>query len=318
MDAIRLLLVRHARRTTTEALLPGAFLRRLGIALAIALAVGGSLLLMRRLSGAFERPLSEAAIISLAVTLALWALAARLLLRVEPGGAVEVAWIDWLPTVSLALVGAAISMSGASVAALVLFWSLVAAEEFLAKLLHDAPARRSLVPALKVFTLSWKPAVAVQKASARRRRTASRSTLRLAAPIVGRREATISIPVEKAGHEARPTPLVDEVAEAVLPPGVWHQFRRMACDGVDVVSGALRVAIVPGERMAIAHLVFCPSFGAEPEIEAEPVEGPDCRIRPTHVYSYGARLEVRLSSTTDEAAEVVLAYEARAAAVNRA
>jgi hypothetical protein len=54
-------------------------------------------------------------------------------------------------------------------------------------------------------------------------------------------------------------------------------------------------------------------MAAVPHLELEAVDGCECAVRATHVYRYGARIEVKLEQASDEATECLVAFEARAA-----
>jgi hypothetical protein len=90
-----------------------------------------------------------------------------------------------------------------------------------------------------------------------------------------------------------------------------HQTRERTSDGKELVHGTLRAGFVAGQRTAIEHLVFCPMLAAVPRISVTAVDEADCTVRPTHVYRYGSRLEIRMSEPCDEPLEVLVRYEAR-------
>jgi hypothetical protein len=52
-------------------------------------------------------------------------------------------------------------------------------------------------------------------------------------------------------------------------------------------------------------------LAAVPRMSATVVDEADCTVRATHVYRYGARLEIRLTEPCDEPVEVLIRYEAR-------
>ena len=61
-----------------------------------------------------------------------------------------------------------------------------------------------------------------------------------------------------------------------------------------------------GQRSGSLHVAFCPSFEQEPQVEAEPVCGPDCRIKAAQVLPYGARLDVKLDEPAAQDASVLV------------
>ncbi len=100
-------------------------------------------------------------------------------------------------------------------------------------------------------------------------------------------------------------------AELAADPSVWQQLtRRTSADGADQITGSLQSTFDAEERTSICHLVFCPAFARVPTLEIEPSAGPDCRIKATHVYPYGARIEIKLSELHTESTTVRFDYMA--------
>jgi hypothetical protein len=79
--------------------------------------------------------------------------------------------------------------------------------------------------------------------------------------------------------------------------------------GREAIHGTLRVHFEVGQRTAIEHLVFCPMLATVPTLTAEPPYEPGCAVRATHVYRYGARLEIKLREPCDEACDVLVRYK---------
>jgi len=98
----------------------------------------------------------------------------------------------------------------------------------------------------------------------------------------------------------------DRVATQAEPDdSVWQQLtRRTSPDGADELTGSMQVAFEAQQRTTICHLVFCPAFAQVPAIEIEPSAGPDCRVTATHVYAYGARIELKLVDVPAESTSV--------------
>ena len=93
---------------------------------------------------------------------------------------------------------------------------------------------------------------------------------------------------------------------------VWqHYTRQRATNGQELVHGVLRASYVAGQRIAIEHLSFCPMLATVPQLTVVVLDESDCTVRATHVYRYGARLEIRLREPCDEPAELLVRYEAR-------
>ncbi len=93
-----------------------------------------------------------------------------------------------------------------------------------------------------------------------------------------------------------------------------HWMNRSVADGYETIEGGLRVEIEAGSRQAAVHLSFVPPFALTPELESEPLDGSDVRMRVTAVYPYGARFEVIRSGDLSEPASIELGYAAFAAA----
>ena len=124
-------------------------------------------------------------------------------------------------------------------------------------------------------------------------------------------------PVSAAAHiQEQPvgvpqTPLLDEEPE--IPAGVSQQITRSHDDDGERVYGLLRCEIAPGERLRSLHVAFCPAFPAKPQLNAFQVDGPAATIKPAQVETFGARLELRLSSRAVERQAVVIEFEAHVA-----
>jgi hypothetical protein len=77
---------------------------------------------------------------------------------------------------------------------------------------------------------------------------------------------------------------------------VDQQFARgQTEDGRDICQGTVRSRFAAGQRTEIVHVAFCPPFQTTPQLEIEPLEGPDVEVKPTQTLPYGARMELRLS-----------------------
>ncbi len=105
-------------------------------------------------------------------------------------------------------------------------------------------------------------------------------------------------------------------AETAIPrEDVTQQLTRTrAADGVEELSGWLRLCFASGQRTGSIHVAFCPPFATAPELEVEQLDGPEARIKPVQLLSYGARLDLKLAATADEASSVLLQFSARAPA----
>jgi hypothetical protein len=76
------------------------------------------------------------------------------------------------------------------------------------------------------------------------------------------------------------------------------------------IEGWLRVPIEAGQRTLIAHVAFCPAFHRVPQVEVEPVDGPDCTIRATTIFPWGVRFEIKLDEPSDVASDATMEFVA--------
>jgi hypothetical protein len=96
------------------------------------------------------------------------------------------------------------------------------------------------------------------------------------------------------------------------PEGVSQQLTRLSSeDGVDELAGWLRATFSSGQRTDNIHVAFCPPFAATPELEVEPIDGPDARVKIAQLLPYGVRLDLKLSAPAKESISVVLQFSAR-------
>jgi mutator protein MutT len=167
-------------------------------------------------------------------------------------------------------------MPGTEAVALIVFWGILAAEEF------------------------WAWQVIPQLTSG---------------ATAGSSGATAGLPSSAQTTVAQPnldarTPDFDERPG----PGVVQQLTRSRTpDGSETISGWLRIPLLAGQRTATVHLAFCPPFQCVPELETEQQDGPDATIRVGQVLPYGARLEFKLADVAEAPAEVLVEYSAVAA-----
>jgi hypothetical protein len=99
---------------------------------------------------------------------------------------------------------------------------------------------------------------------------------------------------------------------AVLSDDITQQLTRsQTADGAEELSGWLRLSFAAGQRTGSVHVAFCPPFAAAPELEVEQIDGPEARIKPAQLLSYGARLDLKLAAASDEPTSVLLQFSAR-------
>lgn len=87
------------------------------------------------------------------------------------------------------------------------------------------------------------------------------------------------------------------------------QRRRTTMSG-DLVEGVVRLALEPGQRVAVGHVAFCPPFAAAPRIAARLVGLASARLKVSQSLPQGARFECRLSSPAGRRGSVTIAYRA--------
>jgi hypothetical protein len=85
---------------------------------------------------------------------------------------------------------------------------------------------------------------------------------------------------------------------------------RTTAEGGQELSGWLRMPLRLGQRNGSLHVAFCPSFARLPEVQAEAVAGPNCRIKAAQVLPNGVRLDVKLTGAAGEGESVLIWFHA--------
>ncbi|MBW3596937.1 MAG: hypothetical protein KY475_06635 [Planctomycetes bacterium] len=117
------------------------------------------------------------------------------------------------------------------------------------------------------------------------------------------------------GRKTTPTPSGLDADETDFPPGQLQQLTRYRDeDGAEVIHGRLRGEFSSNQRVQHLHVAFCPPLERPPELSVEQMDGPDAAIAVGQVESYGARIDVRLTSPAREDESVVVEFYARATA----
>ena len=106
---------------------------------------------------------------------------------------------------------------------------------------------------------------------------------------------------DSIGELEPPEPAADVLQQLTL---------RATTEGGAELSGWLRIRLAAGQRTGSLHVAFCPSFGQVPEVQAEPVSGPDCRIKAAQVLPYGARLDIKLDAPAGQCENVLVWFRA--------
>ncbi|MGI8982667.1 MAG: hypothetical protein ACR2FY_25825 [Pirellulaceae bacterium] len=100
-----------------------------------------------------------------------------------------------------------------------------------------------------------------------------------------------------------------EAGDGSLPNDVFQQITRFREGEQERVTVMLRISFSPRQRIAVAHVAFCPPLSGMPELVAEVTDGPSATVAITNPQPFGARLEVRLEEAADEACVVVVEVE---------
>ena len=260
-------------------------IRPLGTSL---LLIVGSWLLMRRLAGAFERPLQPAGLIATALLLGAWSGLARWAWHAgRRAGETRLSWPDQvfgiLTMVGVVVFGAAVSLPGSSASALGTFWSVLLATE-------------------TVWFLSFRPLRESGDPLWNETRLAEATT---AADSITGASAMATLPIEfpLLGSSAE-----NETGELLALDESQRITRARDARGSEVVSGFVRCSFGPHQRQRDIHLAFCPPLKRLPHFSVEQVEGPPARIRASLIETFGVGLEVKLASLNSEPTSVQLQF----------
>jgi hypothetical protein len=258
-------------------LLPRAeFCRVLAWAVTSLFAVVAVVLLARRLTDALAQPLPTFGLVASGIVVVASAISIRMLDRQ--------AATKWLLSVVLLLFAFSITLPGSSWLGLTVLWLAVVGEEIWTwQPRHERPPNH--------INVAWRHAVD----------SPDLPQLQQAAP-------TLSLS------------LVDETADAVEPstnksePADWTNSKftqqlNYSRDGEGLsIEGWARAEFTAGQRTATLHTAFCPAFSRAPQVDSEPLDGPDCEIHPTLTLPWGVRWEVKLNRAAKEPTSVVLGF----------
>jgi len=257
---------------------PAAELRRWAAGTLVGLLWCAALLIgWRRLAGTISIPLQPALLLAVGALVAVAAAGVRLARRclpAQPEFSRPDRLIPLLASAAVLGLGAALSLPGTDPWGLAAFWAMLVGEE----------------------SWAWRPATRRSPPSGREARPLWR---RVGVPGGHWRDASATQP---------PTVLTD----GVPADDVFQQLTRsQAPDGSEQLCGWLRAPFAEGQRTATVHLAFCPQFARTPELTVEQQGGPEIlRINQT-VFSFGARLDLKLSAAAEGPLDVVLRFSAR-------
>jgi hypothetical protein len=238
-----------------------------------ALSICGVWLMVRRLTGSFAAPLDGGPLVAVGALAVTWAAAARLLWR-YPARVANRAWRDRV-------------IEWAPTVALVLI------------------ATAAVMPgtSLPGAVLLWTMIVVEE----------------IGAALIARRKESRRVsavaPESRFWGGSKPSNNANQAVELddALPASELRQqqTRKRTADGNEAIDGTLQVVFANGQRIVIEHIAFCPMLARVPTVSAIILDELEGSVRATHVYRYGARLEVKLRVPCDEAVEVAVHYSAR-------
>lgn len=263
----------NASRSSTIAVTAAELRRGLAWGVAVLLAAVGIVLFARRVSGALAQPLPP---LSIVLTGFIGIAAVFAVRRLDRQGPAKIPL-----SVALGLIAISISLPGSSWLALALLWLAIIGEEIWA----------------------WKPRQAAQlgQIDVAWRHAIESPPPPVAMPITGSETAETEKQAELEPELAADWTHSDQLQQL--------KYSRDATGGL-AVEGWLRAEFAPGQRTAIVHAAFCPAFARTPQVESEPLDGPDCEIHPTLTLSWGIRWDVKLSRAATQPTSVVLGFYA--------
>jgi hypothetical protein len=257
-----------------DSLAVAALARAVAVAGFSLLALGGVVILTRRLSGALAAPLSFGTLLACACLLA----AAALVFRVafHPPARSRERWGEYLfcalPSGVLLLWALGLSAPGTG-GGLVALWGVLLLEE----------------------GWSW-------------------GQLRRRMPVAPRLESKASnlgeLPLSAVTETGQSLTESESLAEADEPDEAIFQqvVRRRESDGSETIAGWLRAEVPAAARHATAHVAICPPFAGLPQCFAEQMDGPPAQIKVAQILPHGVRFEIKLDEPGDEAADVLVEF----------
>jgi hypothetical protein len=238
------------------------------------LALGGVVILARRLSGSLAAPLSFGTLLACACLLA----AAALLFRAmfQPPAWARQRWGEYLfcalPSGVLLLWAIGLSAPGTGGGSIAL-WGVLLLEE----------------------GWSW---------GQLRRRTP------VALPMLARPSHLAELPRPVAAELGQAVTDLESLDEENDPDEAICQqvVRRREPDGSETIAGWLRAAVPAAARHATAHVAICPPFEGLPECFAEQMDGPPAQIKVAQVLPHGVRFEIKLDEPSAVASDVLVEF----------
>lgn len=98
-----------------------------------------------------------------------------------------------------------------------------------------------------------------------------------------------------------------------IPTGFRQRTERYETEaGVDCLRGRAILAVATGSRTGFAHVGFCPSFAATPQVDvSSDYDGVEAELIVAETLPWGVRLECRLAEPAEEPVEIPIDFEAR-------
>lgn len=206
-------------------------------------------------------------------------------------------WSELLSRLGLWTAACGLSGGGTSRAAMLIAMAAagVAALPLVARHLPAQPRLRSfLLEWRKDMASRWPPAV----------RPGGRTT-----PLARLPEATNE-------PQERPLLRAAELATAEIDEAgfLQQQTRRRTAAGGERVSGTVVVSFAVGDRIAIAHVGFCPPFPETPTVQLTTAyDELDAVVTPGEVLPWGIRVECRLEEAAEDPFDIPVDFVATAA-----
>ena len=129
-----------------------------------------------------------------------------------------------------------------------------------------------------------------------------------------RKVAPAPAPPQRPGPAPVAAADTDSIPDAgPMPAGFRQRTERYeTTDGVDCLRGRAIMAVATGSRTGFAHVGFCPSFAATPQVEvSSDYDGVEAELIVAETLPWGVRLECRLAEPAEEPLEIPIDFEAR-------
>jgi hypothetical protein len=256
---------------------------------AVLLLMTAGWLLVRRVGGALQEPLSGSAQVLLGGLLSSMLLAAGHIERRTAAGTCP-GWDSWpllarvLLSVAALMLGAAVTLPGSSVPASSAFWLLILAGAVPAWL------RFALSPRFKLRELEQEPCDAVARSC-------------------GSRDAILPWDVDGCSSAECEADEDEDSEQQLLPDDVLQRVVRARDQGgSEIVYGTVRCGFVDGQRQQNIHLAFCPPLQTLAHFATDQVSGPAVQIKTVVAETFGVGLEAKLTSPSKGPTEVQIQF----------